>query len=150
MNYLWFTHGPPVPGALWIPCRFANRSSPRWGRLVPTSSAPRAALRAQLIALAHLLPPLGDDGPLVVIVARGSTRLRFEFSPDELLTVHSDLSPIEQAILAVVTDQPQSAKTIARLAGYKPISITRALTALCRKRLVLRTPDGYCRTPDAK
>lgn len=53
------------------------------------------------------------------------------------------LSPIEQAIIAVVTDVPQSPKTIARLAGYKPISIGRALTSLCRKRLVVRTPDGY-------
>lgn len=109
---------------------------------------PSSALRAQLLALAELLPPIGNEvEPLTVIVRRGSTRLRFDFSPEELRGAarHTDLSPMEQALLEAATDRPQSPKTLARLAGYKAESVRKAITSLVRKRLLVRTADGYSR-----
>lgn len=110
---------------------------------------PSPSLRAQLLALADLLPPLGNStDPLTIIVARGAARLRFTFTPAELAAPpDSGLSPMEQGLLAVATDKPQTPKVLARLAGYKPGSIAKAITSLVRKRLLMNTPDGYCRAP---
>lgn len=123
----------------------ANKEREPRGLTVGSRLLPAAdALRAQLLALADLLPPLGSPtDPLTIVVRRGAARLRFEFRPEELAARHRDLSPMEQALLSVATDKPQTQAAMARQAGYKPRSVTAAFTSLVRKRLLLRTPDGY-------
>lgn len=59
-------------------------------------------------------------------------------------TPPSTLTPMEEGLLAVATDQPQTQAAMARKAGYKARSVTAAFTSLVRKRLLIRTPDGYC------
>jgi hypothetical protein len=106
---------------------------------------PAPSLRARLVALAELLPPLGSSAePLTIIVRRGAARLRFEFKPEELAAGHTDLSAIEQAVLKVATKTPQTAKTIARLAGYSLSRVRDAITRLTSldPPLLIRTAQG--------
>jgi hypothetical protein len=50
----------------------------------------------------------------------------------------------ERRILEVCTHEPQTAKRIAGHLGPTPNSYFRGqLTSLCRKELLVRTPDGY-------
>lgn len=54
------------------------------------------------------------------------------------------LCPAEQDALGVATATPQTAQRLANLAGRKLNSRFRAaITELCRKGLMIRTPDGY-------
>jgi hypothetical protein len=56
----------------------------------------------------------------------------------------ASFSPMEMDILRVMTSQPQTTKRLSRLADRAAGSHFRqALADLCRKGLVIRTPDGY-------
>lgn len=60
------------------------------------------------------------------------------------IAIPPELAPLEMDILGVMTSQPQTARKLARQAGRKINSkFYEALTSLCRKGLVIRTPDGY-------
>jgi hypothetical protein len=61
------------------------------------------------------------------------------------------LSPVEAAVLAALTTEPQSAKYVARLSGYHLRSVQAALTALCRRDppLARRSADGVSLIPRA-
>ena len=112
--------------------------------------APRPAttpLRAQLAALAERMEALREvdaSKPLVVTFERDGVTVRIVVKPDELKSASLNLPPIELALLRAATNEPQSARTLARLAGYSFGShVTAALTSLCRQRHLSRTPDGY-------
>ncbi|MDE2097204.1 MAG: hypothetical protein KGL39_08150 [Patescibacteria group bacterium] len=110
-------------------------------------SSPPSALRAQLLALADLLPALGNDADaLTIIISRGGARLRFEFTPEELSAANGNngLSAIEQAVLKAATRTPQTAKTLARLSGYSLSRVRDAITRLTGldPPLLIRTPQG--------
>lgn len=65
---------------------------------------------------------------------------------DPAVWKEQDLSPLHQALIESATDKPQTAKTLARLAGYPYNSrLRQALADLARAELLSRGPDGYRR-----
>lgn len=86
-------------------------------------------------------------GPVRVTVECPGSRLVFELSAEECRSLNGPpdgLSPLEAATLRVLTPEPQTAKALARLAGYRLNSHFRAgLRLLERRGLAVRTGDGY-------
>ncbi len=130
---------PAGPGILWVLVE----------RLMDSSPAPRATLREQLLAIARQLQPFAEVDPslpVTVVFRCADAILEIKIDPAAVGAAHSDLPAMEQDLLRVATSAPQAAKTLARLAGKKMGShVSAALTSLCRKGLLLRTPDGYSR-----
>jgi hypothetical protein len=95
-------------------------------------------------ALAHVHAP---NGTVVVRVSCAGMELLLDSlpgeSPDEL---SQPLTDMEAAILSVCSAEPQTSKRIAKLAGYAYSSRLRsAVTGLCRRGLLIQSPDGYRR-----
>lgn len=117
---------------------------------------PRVTLREQLLAVIRQIPAFAECDPdaLVEITIRcEDAKLKLAIDPTRTGTdsdregtaSHTDLTQMEQDLLAVATATPQAAKTLARRAGKTMGShVSTALTSLCRLRLLVRTPDGYC------
>jgi hypothetical protein len=112
------------------------------------SPPPRATLREQLLAIARQLQPFAEVDPalpVTVVFRCGDATLEIKIDPASIGAAHTGLPQMEQDLLRVATRKPESAKTLARLAGKTMNShINKALAELCRKRLLLRMPEGYC------
>lgn len=112
---------------------------------------PDSTLRAQLLAVALRCPPLSEcdpSEPLRVTLRRGGAKVTLTIRPEDVLGAaagHTDLTPMEQAILTVATSIPQTAKRLAGLAHKTMGShVNKALATLVRRGLLLRKPEGYC------
>lgn len=118
-----------------------------------SAQEPGGTLREKLLAIARSLPEFAECDPaktVTVVFRCDGTRLRLRIDPARIGASHTDLSPMEQDLLRVATNTPQSPKALARLAGKTMGShVSKALTALCRKGLLVRLPDGYCRSKPA-
>lgn len=113
-------------------------------------SSPRASVvRACLLALAAAA---GDPAEVVEITIRsnGST-IVYAVTPVEARAVLGPapvkgLSPVAEAIYRALTPEPQTAKTLARLAGYRVNPHFRGgLRELQRRTppLCVKVPEGY-------
>jgi hypothetical protein len=57
---------------------------------------------------------------------------------------------VEQAAFQAADDKPIPVKALARKAGYKPGSyFSEAVTHLCRIGMLMRLPEGVCRSADS-
>jgi hypothetical protein len=109
----------------------------------PASSALRTLLRA--IVTFELDPSAVDvqAQPIARPAARPSAA-----SPLPSATPLQRVERIHRQIHAKATEEPQTAKGLARRAGYLANSYSRtAITALCRAGHLTRTPDGIVRGP---
>jgi hypothetical protein len=115
-------------------------------------------LRARLLALAyHLLARFMDQGPQTVTVSDESGTVTITVAPTRAPSPPSRravkpgaFSPVEQAVLEVLLEKPQTPEGIARQVGYALRTVRVALTALCRAQppRIHRSADGYTRAPD--
>ncbi len=110
--------------------------------------------RTQLLRLALRLLAASESAPpeslTVTIAAMGQT-LTFTSRPGELngAAPPANLTPAESAILRAATREKQTAKALARIAGYRSLSHARAAIArLCDLGLLVRAGKGTYRLPD--
>lgn len=118
----------------------------------PAEQTPRAELaRAAVRLMAALVGLCGD--PVEIEVRCNGTRTVVVVSAEEQAAILGPpkvegLSPLEEAIYAVLTDRPQPAKVLARLAGYRLNPHFRGgLRALQRRAppLCVKVAEGYRR-----
>lgn len=119
---------------------------------------PSEALRAWLNSVAYgVLARLHRaDAPgetLVTFAAQGRYAVRIVVGPSGAgespsgpvnMVTPPTFAPMELDILRVMTSAPQTTQRLARRAGRTASSHFRqALADLCRKGIIVRTPDGY-------
>jgi hypothetical protein len=89
----------------------------------PGGETPRALwIRAAIMVIASISGAPAES--VEISVSCNGTRVEATVTPDEARAILGPpevpgLSPVARAVLAVLTDAPQTAKALARLAGYK-------------------------------
>jgi len=94
---------------------------------------PRATLREQILALVRRLPEFAECDPAAPVTAVfrcDDALLRLHIDPTKLGASHTDLPAVEQAVLRVCTQVPQTAKRVAGLTGYSLSRVRDAITRL--------------------